>query len=84
MNLAFLDEIEGLDSCLVIGPTGTRGAAGIPSILYGDVSPSGRLVDTYVYDFNSNINIQYIGLGSYDEVSKYVNPVDSNSDAYED
>lgn len=76
MELGFLDTIPGLDACLVVGATGTKGATGIPSVLYGkslkidengavedeiEISPSGRFVDTYAYDFESNINYRYSG-----------------------
>ena len=47
MQLDFMKTIEGLDSCLIVGPTGTVGARAIPKVLYGDVNPSGRTADTY-------------------------------------
>ncbi len=59
INLSFLDTIPGLDACIVVGLTGTQAAAAIPSVLYGEVSPSGRLADTYPYDFKSNISYNY-------------------------
>lgn len=43
MELGFMETIPGLDACLVVATTGTAGARAIPKILYGDVSPSGRL-----------------------------------------
>jgi len=39
---------------MYIGFTGTRGASAIPSLLYGDMSPSGKTVDTFAYDFFTN------------------------------
>ncbi|MBO6285156.1 MAG: glycoside hydrolase family 3 C-terminal domain-containing protein, partial [Bacilli bacterium] len=54
MDLSFLRTIPGIDAALQVGFTGTHGAAAIPGLLYGDLSPSGRLVDTYVYDRNSS------------------------------
>lgn len=50
MNLNFMDSIEGLSSCLIVGGTGNNAANGLVNVLYG-VSPSGRVVDTYAYDF---------------------------------
>ncbi|MCH5162251.1 MAG: glycoside hydrolase family 3 C-terminal domain-containing protein [Clostridiales bacterium] len=75
MELGFMDTIPGLDACLVVGATGTNGALGIPSVLYGvdyvtdedgeevetAISPSGRFSDTYAYDFESNINFNFSG-----------------------
>lgn len=51
MNLSFLEDIDGIDACLVTGTTGINAAAAIPAILSGKVNPSGRLTDTYAYDF---------------------------------
>ena len=52
MDLSFLNEIPGIDAAMQVGFTGTQGAEKIPELLYGEVSPSGRLVDTYAYDRN--------------------------------
>ena len=68
MELDFVETIPGIDACLVVGATGTRGAEGIPSILYGEVSPSGRFTDTYAYDMASNVNYKRTssqGIGHY-------------------
>ena len=68
MELDFVDTIPGIDACLVVGATGTRGAEGIPSIIYGEVSPSGRFTDTYAYDMASNVNYKRTsaeGIGHY-------------------
>ncbi|MBE7088562.1 MAG: hypothetical protein E7370_03465 [Clostridiales bacterium] len=54
MDLEFLNTIPGLDAALQVGFTGTHGAEIIPELLYGDISPSGRLVDTYAYDRNTS------------------------------
>ncbi len=60
MNMAnpfecgFLNTIEGVDACMYIGFTGTRAASVLPSLLWGDVSPSGRTVDTFAYDLFTN------------------------------
>ena len=68
MELDFVDTIPGIDACLVVGATGTRAASAIPSVLYGEVSPSGRFADTYAYDMASNINFKRTsaqGIGHY-------------------
>ena len=60
MNMAnafecsFLETIPGIDACIYVGYTGTRAANVIPSLLYGDVSPSGHTVDTFAYDMYTN------------------------------
>ena len=68
MELDFVDTIPGIDACLVVGATGTRAAKAIPSVLWGEVSPSGRFTDTYAYDMASNINFKRTsaaGIGHY-------------------
>lgn len=54
MNLNFLNTIDGIDACLVTGTTGINAANAIPAILSGQVNPSGRLTDTYAYDFRTS------------------------------
>ena len=63
MELGFLESIPGIDSCLIVGATGNKGADAIPGILYGEVNPSGRTVDTYPYKFSYNINDKFSGGG---------------------
>lgn len=70
MELDFLDTIPGLDACLVVGGSGNNGATGIAELIYGDYSPSGRLSDTYPYDFAFNINDNHAGL---ENVNHYTN-----------
>ncbi len=83
VNLEFMDRIEGLDACLLVGGTGINAANAIPYVLFGkkivdrdgkkevvSVSPSGRTTDTYVYDFKSNPNYAYAGI---DGVTFYKN-----------
>ena len=54
MNLNFLADINGIDACLVTGTTGINAVSAIPDILCGKINPSGRLVDTYAYDFRTS------------------------------
>ncbi len=77
MELGFMNKIEGLDSCLVVGATGTYGAKSIPSVLSGKVNPSGKLADTYVYSLKSNPN--YVNSGGMDTETYYK---DAPSTAY--
>ena len=57
MELGFLETIPGIDACMYVGYTGTRAATAIPKLLYGEVSPSGRLVDTFAYDLFTNPSV---------------------------
>ena len=69
-QLDFLAEMPGIDACLIVGPTGEQGAHAIPKVLFGEVSPSGKLADTLAYDFTKNLNFNYTG---FDGVSFYSN-----------
>ena len=48
MELGFLED-AGIDAALFIGTPGQGGAAAIPQLLFGEVTPSGKLADTYPY-----------------------------------
>lgn len=61
MNMSYLKDVDSLGACLHVGYTGTRGATGLPPVLFGETSPSGKLVDTIPYDFKSNPNYWYVG-----------------------
>ena len=54
MQMDFIKNIEGLDSCLIVGPTGTVGARAIPQVLWGDINPSGRTADTWPMNHRYN------------------------------
>ncbi len=58
-ELGFLETIPGIDACMYVGYTGTRAATAIPKLLYGEVSPSGRLVDTFAYDLFTNPSVEW-------------------------
>ncbi len=49
MEMEFLKEYD-IDACLWIGGVGESGIYAVAEILAGEVNPSGRLVDTYVYN----------------------------------
>ena len=63
----FLDTIPGIDACMYVGFTGTRAAAAIPELLWGEVSPSGHTVDTFAYDFFTNPANIWIGGLNYSD-----------------
>ncbi len=74
MELGFMETIDGLDSCLVVGGSGINAANGIVNVLYGEASPSGRLTDTYAYEFETNptyINAGADGENLYTDGSGY-------------
>ena len=56
MQMDFMTEIDGLDACLLVGPTGTVGAQAIPQIMWGDINPSGRTADTWPMRHEYNVS----------------------------
>ena len=70
MELSFMDTIQGLDACLIVGGTGINAATAIPKVLYGDINPSGRTADTYAYDLSTNSSYTTSGLNG---ISYYTN-----------
>ena len=64
IEMQFIDDYDDIiEACLYVGIPGQSGAAAIPKILIGDVNPSGRLSDTYAYDWQSH-NPTYINATS--------------------
>lgn len=53
MELGFLEN-ENIDGAVWIGGPGATGFNSLGSVLAGTVNPSGRLADTYAYDFTSS------------------------------
>ena len=51
MDLSSLDGIAGINAILYIGQLGTEGGHAVADILSGDVNPSGRLADTWAYNY---------------------------------
>lgn len=50
MELGWVDQYESIQSVVLAPGTGAYGMSGLGRILDGEVNPSGRTVDTYVYD----------------------------------
>ena len=80
LELSFLEE-KNIDACLWIGYVGEYGLNGLISLMLGEVSPSGRLVDTYVSNnkfFPSSNNIgdynylNYSSSGEWDTRYNYL------------
>ena len=54
MELGFMETIEGLDACMIVGGTGTDAVTAVVKAIYGDINPSGKTVDTYAYELETN------------------------------
>lgn len=91
MELGFLKSIPGLDSAVLCGVSGVNAVTGLVKLLKGEVSPSGRLADTYAYDLSTNASYanaakdgeNYYTNGNgyypYDGKTSYGNVGDSNA-----
>ncbi|WBW94957.1 glycoside hydrolase family 3 protein [Oceanirhabdus sp. W0125-5] len=64
LELAFLEEYPEIKAALWVGTPGSRGANSLGKILTGEVNPSGRLTDTYVYDVSSHPSV--VNFGDYE------------------
>ncbi len=87
MELGFLESIDGLDACLIVGPTGSAAATAIPKILYGTASPTGKTVDTYAYDLTTapsyaNAPKGLKGTGGIDTNSFYTDTMNGSKQLY--
>ena len=69
-----------IDACMWIGDVGETGINAVADILAGDVTPSGRLVDTYCYDVYSSPAMVNFGTTIYADAEKY--GLDENSMYY--
>lgn len=54
MELGFVEEYPSIKSVLWMGTPGPYGCDSLGRVLSGDVNPSGRLIDTYAYEIDSN------------------------------
>lgn len=79
LQLDFLnDEQIDVDACLWIGNVGSAGINAVAKALVGDINPSGRLTDTYVYD---NFSSPAMAAQSYNNNKSFAS-VYSNYGAY--
>jgi beta-glucosidase len=68
LELGFVDEYESIKSVLWIGTPGPYGANALGHIIAGNVNPSGRITDTYVYDNSSSPASVNFGDYQYDNL----------------
>lgn len=87
MQLGVLKDIPAVSACLNVGYTGTHGITGLPKVLFGDVSPSGKTTDTFPYDIKSSPSYYYTGganLGRYTNCLSNGKSDSNTSDSYAD
>lgn len=73
MELGFLDTYENIDAALWVAGAGAYGFNSLGKIFSGEVNPSGRLVDTFVYDLKNTPTSNNYGEFEYtnsDDITK--------------
>ncbi len=79
MELGWVNNYENIGAVVLVPGTGKTGMAALGEILNGDVNPSGRTAETYVYDlkntpaFNNYGNFTYTNM---DDVAEVVTAAD--------
>lgn len=71
MELGWLEEYENINSALLVSAPGSTGFEALGEILNGEVNPSAKLSDTYVYDLTTIPAFNYSGSNTqtYDNVT---------------
>lgn len=70
LELGYLEEFPQIKSIVWTGTPGPYGARSLGNILAGNINPSGRLVDTYVYDVDSAPATENFGSYDYENLDK--------------
>ncbi|MCR8644275.1 glycoside hydrolase family 3 C-terminal domain-containing protein [Paenibacillus sp. N1-5-1-14] len=69
LELGFVEEFKSIKSVVWIGTPGPYGANSLGNILAGNINPSGRITDTYVYDNSSAPASENFGSYKYNNLN---------------
>lgn len=78
-ELGWVDEYENIRGVVTVAGPGQDGFGSLGRVLSGEVNPSGRLADTYVYDLTKTYNFNNIGSFLYDNTREFA---DKDTDLY--
>ncbi len=70
-ELGFVEEFDQIKGALWCAPCGQNGFNGLGEILKGQVNPSGKTSDTFVYDLSATPYFNNIGSFLYDNMNEY-------------
>lgn len=71
MELGWVEDYEQIDAVLCCPGAGESGFKALGSILNGDVNPSGKLADTYVYDLTETPSYNNFGDFTYENMDEF-------------
>lgn len=71
MELGWVEDYDQIGSVISCPGAGETGFAALGKILDGEVNPSGKLADTYVYDLTATPAFNNFGDFSYDNMDEY-------------
>ncbi len=83
MELGWVDEYEQIGAVILAPGTGASGMAALGDILNGTVNPSGRTVDTYVYDLTQTPSYNNYGNFTYNNVADLQAALTESDPAYQ-
>ena len=83
MELGWVDEYDSIGAVILAPGAGATGMEALGEIISGEVNPSGRTVDTYVYDLTSTPTFNNIGNYSYSNVDDLKEEIAALDSAYE-
>lgn len=83
MEMGWVDEYESIGSVILAPGTGATGMAALGEILNGSVNPSGKTVDTYVYDLKDTPTYNNYGNFSFTNVEDLKAELTEADEAYE-
>lgn len=83
MELGWADEYESIKAVILAPGTGAAGMAALGEILNGTVNPSGKTVDTYVYDLKNTPTYNNYGNFPFSNVEDLKAELTKADEAYE-
>lgn len=83
MELGWVDEYDSIGAVIFVPGTGATGMAALGEIISGAVSPSGRTVDTFVYDLTDTPSFSNIGSFSYRGLDDLKEAIAASDNSYE-
>ncbi|WP_288240299.1 glycoside hydrolase family 3 N-terminal domain-containing protein [uncultured Bifidobacterium sp.] len=82
LELGFVDEYPQIKSVLWCPPAGQNGFNALGEIIAGDVNPSGKTSDTFVYDLTQTPTFNNFGNFTYDNMNEFMTSWGPNTEVY--